>query len=267
MNRMKTLRLASALLVLALIQATAACAKNPSASDDVDPSARERMKASANYISKLESFTLEARLAYDHEDATGRLVEYGSDRRMSIRRPDRARVEADHRSGVRSIFTANGKTMTALRVRDPRYAQESQPGNLDEVVDAIIARIGMRPPLVDLLYSHLWDVLRPRIVREEYLGRAEIDGHDCDHLLFENEDFTWQIWIERGERPLPRRIVSRYMRRAGVPTLRAAITKWDVEPELVDSIFELAPQKGAKKVPFEDLAPRVAYPQPTSTAN
>jgi hypothetical protein len=218
--------------------------------------AMARMKAAARYISSMQSFSLEAHLAYDVSDDSGRLVEEGEVRRMMIRRPDRARVEVDRRSGSDTVFTANGKQMTVVRAGDDRYAQEAQPGNLDHVVDAIIGRTGMRPPLINLFYSGLWQVLKPRIERAEVIGVSTIDGVDCDHLFFENHEFTWQIWIDRGTRPLPRRIVTRYTRRHDTPTLRADITKWEDGPKLKDKIFELKPPKGAKKVSLKEFVPK-----------
>ena len=34
-----------------------------------------------------------------------------------------------------------------------------------------------------------------------------MDGVVCDHLAFRNLDTDWQIWVESGERPLPRKYV------------------------------------------------------------
>lgn len=39
------------------------------------------------------------------------------------------------------------------------------------------------------------------------VGKSVIDGVRCDHLAFRGPDIDWQIWIEDGDRPLPRKYV------------------------------------------------------------
>ena len=39
------------------------------------------------------------------------------------------------------------------------------------------------------------------------LGSGVIDGKECDHFAFRNQDVDWQIWIAQGDKPYPCRYV------------------------------------------------------------
>jgi hypothetical protein len=171
-----------------------------------DNEARAILERSAEFISAAERFEVEAEVSYDVNRAMGSLIESGSTRRITVVRPDRVRVEVARRDGSHLQLVFDGKEMTVHRSRDDVYAKQAIKGGLDSVVDTIIAQIGVRPPLMDLLYSNLWAVLRPRIVAGESHGKAIIGGVECTHLSFQDFDLDWEIWIENGERPLPRRI-------------------------------------------------------------
>jgi hypothetical protein len=38
-----------------------------------------------------------------------------------------------------------------------------------------------------------------------YIGTSWIDGVECDHVAVRQADVDWQVWIERGDTPLPRK--------------------------------------------------------------
>ena len=39
------------------------------------------------------------------------------------------------------------------------------------------------------------------------MGRGVIDGIECEHLAFRNVDTDWQLWVEVGDPPIPRKMV------------------------------------------------------------
>jgi hypothetical protein len=220
-----------------------------------DNEARAILERSAEFISAAERFEVEAEVSYDVNRAMGSLIESGSTRRITVVRPDRVRVEVARRDGSHLQLVSDGKEMTVHRSRDDVYAKQAIKGGLDSVVDTIIAQIGVRPPLMDLLYSNLWAVLRPRIVAGESHGKSIIGGVECTHLSFQDFDLDWEIWIENGERPLPRRIVVRYDNRPGDPTVRISLGSWNLSPKTPDSLFALKVPKTARKVKLSDFSP------------
>jgi hypothetical protein len=43
----------------------------------------------------------------------------------------------------------------------------------------------------------------------------------CDHLAFRQLDTDWQLWVEKGSRPLPRKIVITTRYEVGDPQFSA----------------------------------------------
>jgi len=57
-------------------------------------------------------------------------------------------------------------------------------------------------------------------------ARAVVDGVECEHLAFRGVDTDWQIWIETGARPVPRKYVITSKTLAGAPQYTLRIKDW-----------------------------------------
>jgi hypothetical protein len=86
------------------------------------------------------------------------------------------------------------------------------------------------------------------------LGTRDVDGTECYHLVFKGDAVDWQIWIETGDRPLPHKIVITYRDAPGVPTYRAKIGDWNLDPDLAKDRFVFAPPADADKVDILPIA-------------
>jgi hypothetical protein len=81
----------------------------------------------------------------------------------------------------------------------------------------------------------------------------------CHHLAFHQKLLDWQIWIDAGKEPLPRKYVITFTSQRNQPQYTALIHRWDVNPKLSDEQFEFHPPKGFRQVEFLD---RHSEPQP-----
>ena len=61
--------------------------------------------------------------------------------------------------------------------------------------------------------------------------------------------YAWQLWIERGKTPLPRKMVITTTQEASQPQY-VALLKWDLAPKLDDAVFKFVPPKDAKRIAF-----------------
>ncbi len=86
------------------------------------------------------------------------------------------------------------------------------------------------------------------VQRGEYLGIHEAAGVPCHHLTFEQATIDWQLWIDAGKDPLPRKLVITYKTEDEVPQYTATIRKWNLEPRLPDALFVFTPPDGAARV-------------------
>lgn len=82
------------------------------------------------------------------------------------------------------------------------------------------------------------------------VGKGVVEGVRCDHLAFRAPHVDWQIWIQEGSQPLPRKIVITTRDVLNAPQFAAVISKWNLAPKLSDAKFRFTPPKDAKRVEF-----------------
>ena len=91
-------------------------------------------------------------------------------------------------------------------------------------------------------------LLAPRIEDAFYVGVHTAAGVPCHHVLLIQESVDWQIWIQTGERPLPRKLVITYKDVPGSPQYVAVFTNWEFDPDVPDSLFVFQVPTGAVQV-------------------
>src|SRR6266403_3617435 len=190
--------LANAALVGVFIAFTAQSARG----DD----AAKVLKAMTDYTAAQKSIS--ATFDSDIEIVTPELakIQFTSSGKLQLTRPDKLRVS---RTGgyadVQLIY--DGKTVSLYGNNAKAYAQADLAGTIDQLVDLIQAKAGAVMPGTDLLLSNAYDELMSNVILASHIGRGVMDGGDCEHLAFRGVDTDWQIWIESGARPVPRKYV------------------------------------------------------------
>jgi hypothetical protein len=79
---------------------------------------------------------------------------------------------------------------------------------------------------------------------------STVHGVKCHHLAFRGEEADWQIWIEAGDTPLPRKFVITSKWITAAPQFTTVMTKWDAASQLADDLFKFVPPKEAEKIDF-----------------
>ena len=79
--------------------------------------------------------------------------------------------------------------------------------SIDATLDMLQDRYGLVLPLADLLYADPYAVLSEKLSYGRYLGIHQAAGVPCHHLAFSQPTIEWQIWIDAGDRPLPRAMI------------------------------------------------------------
>ena len=119
------------------------------------------------------------------------------------------------------------------------------PGTIDQALDALWEKAGAAPPLSDLVYSDPYARLAPKIISGSYVGLHDVGGVMCHHLFLAQETVDWQLWVDAGERPLPRRLVITYRQLPQAPVFAADFGEWDFTPSLATDAFSFEPPEGA----------------------
>ena len=222
--------------------------------------AKAILKAMSDYVSSQK--TIELTFDSDIEVITPQLekIQFTNSGEALLSRPDKLRA---HRVGgyadVALYF--DGKTVSVLGKHINGYAQFDAPGSVDHLIEALRAGHGIALPGADLLLSNSYDVLVAGVQEAKHIGRGVIDGLECEHLAFRNHDTDWQLWVEVGKTPIPRKLVitSKTLNSAPQYTLRVKGWKTGVQP--APDAFAFVPPPGAKKLSPDALVELDELPQ------
>src|SRR5262249_48967490 len=117
---------------------------------------------------------------------------------------------------------------------------------------------GVAQPLADFLFADPYKVLTERVQSGRYVGHHQVGGVPCHHLAFVQAEIDWQLWIEAGERPLPRRLLIIHKKAPGAPRFTATLEGWDLSPSIADDTFTFKAPEGARKIEFVPAASSAA---------
>jgi hypothetical protein len=233
-----------------------AAADAPPQGDD----AKAILKAMSDWLGSQK--TIELTFDSDIEVITPQLekIQFASSGEALLSRPDKMRA---HRVGgyadVAMVF--DGKVVSILGKNINGYAQFEAPGSLDQLFEALRVGHGVALPGADLLLSNPYAVLIADVLEAKHIGRGVVEGVECEHLAFRNGETDWQLWVEAGDAPFPRKLVitSKTMNCAPQYTMR--VKSWKVGVQPAADAFTFAAPAGAQKLSADALIDLDELPQ------
>ena len=219
----------------------------------VDQQALECLRRMADFLGTIQAGSLTIRDMSDEITESGQKIQLESTRKVAFRAPDRLAVDFEDGNVTRRVVY-DGKTITLFEKPQNVYAQEPMPATLSEAMDTLTSKYGMAIPAAELLRKGLMEKLTPQLRSGEYLGTATIEGVTCHHLAFSKEWVDVQIWVEDGEKPLPRKAAIVYKKIPGTPKYSMTLSDWNLA-DPPDSAFAMKLPDDAKKIAMVPLNP------------
>jgi hypothetical protein len=105
-------------------------------------------------------------------------------------------------------------------------------------------------PASDLIYADAFEILMQDVTSGFVVGKSVLDGVRCDHLAFRSPHADWQIWIQEGSEPLPRKLVITSRDVLNAPQFTVEMTRWDLAPEFSTQTFTFTPPEDAQGIDF-----------------
>jgi hypothetical protein len=205
-----------------------------------DESAMRILKAMADHVSSQK--TLSLKYDSDIEVVTPALekIQFSASGEATLSRPDKFRIS---RTGgyVDVELVADGTHVTLSDKDRKRFAQVPAKGSFDQVVDKLRAELMTDLPGADLLLSKAYDELTAGVLEAKHVGRGVVEGVECEHLAFRNVDTDWQIWVETGDRPIPRKYVITSKTVAAAPQYTLRIRDWRSGVSVAADAFTFTP--------------------------
>ncbi|HEY2050503.1 MAG TPA: DUF2092 domain-containing protein [Caulobacteraceae bacterium] len=216
---------------------------------EIDPTAIEALRKMSAYLQTLPGFELQSDASLDVVTAEGQKIQLDGVVRYKVRRPDAFVISMDSDVKKRTFYY-DGKQFTVYAPELGYYATSAAPATIHQTLDMIWEKFGISLPLEDLFRWSDAGSARVDTVREAFsLGPATIGGVKTDQYAFREGDIDWQIWIERGDKPLPRKMVIVDRTDPADPAYIARLT-WNVSPSLSADDFAFHPAKDAKPIKF-----------------
>jgi hypothetical protein len=228
----------------------AADAAEPEPAPVIDSEAERLLRAMAATLGKAQRFAIDAEEVIDEIPDVGPRRSLTSARRIAIERPDRAVADVIGETANRTVWFDRGH-LTVLDKQQNAYAAIEAPKTVHEMLDWAAAEYGIDVPLSDLFYPDLYAVLMEGVIRGEYLGLQAVEGVSCHHLAFEQETVDWQLWIDAGSSPLPRKMTISYKTEVGEPQYTVFIRRWNLNATFPPEVFEFQPPEGAERIELD----------------
>jgi hypothetical protein len=171
---------------------------------------------------------------------------------MTINRPDK--VHMTRQGGFANVELAfDGKTLTLLGKNANAYAQTDEPGTLDKLVDTLRRKLQRQMPAADFLTSDTHAQLMQNVTDVKDLGTGVIRGQECDHIAARSDNADWQLWIAKGDRPYPCRLVITSTDMAESPQYTIDVRSWKAGADVAADSFKID-TANARKIDLTELA-------------
>ncbi len=221
-----------------------------SRADEGDP--RKILKSMSDYMARQKTFAL----TYDTDIEVITLdlqkVQFTASGSLLV---DRAGgVRATRTGGYADVeLVSDGQSVIVHNRPGKTFARMDVAGSLDVVIDVLRADHLVEIPGADLLLTKSYEQLTEGVLDAKHVGQGVIDGVECEHLAFRTQDTDWQIWVDTGARPAPRKyvITSKGVAQAPQYTLRIKEMRTDVSPDASAFVFKVP--EGVRQVAFDAL--------------
>jgi hypothetical protein len=132
------------------------------------------------------------------------------------------------------------------------YATVPAPPTIAKLTDDLSDKYGIELPLVDLFQWGTNDTDIKKITAAVDIGPSAVDGVTCEQYAFRQKGVDWQIWIQLGEFPLPRKLVIRTLTDDAKPQ-HSEILGWNLAPSFSDNAFTFDPPAGARRITIAEI--------------
>ncbi|WP_371423465.1 DUF2092 domain-containing protein [Tardiphaga sp.] len=243
----RSIRSVAALLIASGLSAT--CIGAGAARAD---NAASILRAMSDYIANQKNVSISYDSDIEIMTPDMQKIQFASSGQLTLHRPDKLRVtRTGGYADVELVY--DGANFTVSDRARKVYGQMPVPGTIDQLVDRIRDKSGIEAPGADLLLANSYAALMDGVYDAKHIGRGVIDGHECEHLAFRTPDADWQIWIEPGATPIPRKYIITTKTVTGAPQYTLRISSWKTGPDTSADAFAFKPSADMKKRELQDL--------------
>jgi hypothetical protein len=222
----------------------------------IEPGATAALQSMGSYLRTLKSFQVTAATTDEDVLDDGQKIQYSGTANILARMPNGLRADVSNDRHERQ-WLYDGKTFTLFAKRMNFYATVPAPPTIGQLADKLDEEYDLGVPLSDLFRWGSPNFSTAAITGATDVGPSTVGGVTCEQYAFRQADIDWQIWIQKGDYPLPRRLVITTKTDEARPQHTAEFT-WNLAPSFNDAAFTFDAPEGAGKVVIAKAAAAAA---------
>ena len=202
----------------------------------LEPAVLETLRRMSDLLKSAKSFTFTYRSAHEQVAQTGQIVDFLHVTKVALTRPNKLRIDV---TGAvwNTILRYDGKVVSLFDPTQGFFSQIEAPATIDETLMMLMDKLQTSFPVTGVLLADPYEKMRDGLNTAVDLGVVTVDGITCRHLLFGEDGADWQLWVEEGKRPLPRRLAIVYKKVAGAPRVVASFSDWKLNASVPSGRF------------------------------
>ena len=256
------LGLRQGLLVTMLAASFGLSAGTALADGGINQHADEILRAMSDYMGGTRSLSFEADISNEVVTVEGQKLQFNSYATVEVERPSHFRIKRKGRFADVAL-SYDGSEMTLYGKELNAHMQKPFAGTIDDALREFERSTGLPLPGVDLLLLNSYAALTGEVTSSGYYGTDWVDGVECHHLGFRTPKIDFQVWVEAGEHPLPRKYVITTKWTTGAPQYSVQLQNWNTQPQFGPERFKFIPPAGSLKIdtlPVDDTG-EITLPQ------
>lgn len=211
----------------------------------VDPAAIARLEVMGKYLRGLKKFEVKATTTFDIVLENDQKTEFEAKIRYVVHKPDKlfAEIKSD---GKHRKYFFNGKKFTIFSPNEKFYGELLIEGPVSDLVKKL-NEYGIEVPLSDLFVWGTEEAKDNKVTSAMFLNEEKKGSEFEDHFAVRQDKIDWQIWIKKGVKPLPKKVLYEINDDTARPKMSSNLS-WNEAPDFSEQGFEFRPPQGSHKI-------------------
>lgn len=219
---------------------------------NIDPQAAEILQNMSYFLGSKDQYTFKAEVMFDQLVNSNRKIQYSAEEKVYLKKNGNLTIEYVSDLGGYKLWFEAGK-ITILELPTNLFSIATLPATVDQALKKLKQQYNFTPALSDLLFINTFRALTANVQSGSYFGSSKVFGVRCDHLAFVQQNIDWQIWVESGKRPIPRKLVITYKNLPGAPQFIAILRDWVIDRPITNFAFKADIPKLSQKAEMAEI--------------
>jgi len=222
-----------------------------------DPQVGRVLMGMATYLQSAKSFKCMVSLQVNTE-MEGMKQEISATYDLAAEKPNRLALR--YVKGMTgNTVVCNGKKLYIYAMSLNRFEEREAPKLVEQLAEGVGPMAGNMLFVDNLLVNDIYASIMDGVASATYVGKERVEGVDCDHVRFVQDQFDWDMWVSVGPKPVVIQVVSDMAKSFSGMTGETSTPKgmkmivlnrfsgWVVDGVLPSDTFEFVPPPGAHK--------------------